>query len=68
MCINDCDRPSNIPLPNWPKQDQVYTLKEVLIANTDLSMGVLAFQLEEVALLPEHFPYKGYNANRFKLL
>lgn len=61
ICINDKGRPSDVPLSNWIKEGQEYTVKRV-------GMNKLTqeeyFVLHEIQPTP---PYGGYKVERFKL-
>ena len=62
VCINDKNRPSKIPLSEWVVQGNVYTVRKVV----PLALGnQLGFELEEVSLSPDSFPYEYYSASRF---
>ena len=60
ICLDDSNRPSDIPLSAWITKGQKYT---VVDAFTGFG-GVLIFQLAERDLTP-YFPYKGFDAKRF---
>jgi len=60
-CINDSNRPADIPLSKWVKKGNAYT---VITAYNDMN-GVLLFVLEEIDLTDLNIPYKGFAAYRF---
>ena len=62
MCINDKNKPAEIPQTNWITQGTIYTLISVQHL---LSSGVLGFELDEVKLDESCFPYHYFNPNRF---
>jgi len=63
VCVNDQNKPKKIPLSEWVVQGNVYTVRRVV----PLALGnQLGFELEEVALSPDSFPYEFYSASRFK--
>ena len=63
ICVNDQNKPSKIPLSEWIVQGNVYTVRKIV----PLALGnQLGFELEEVSLSPESFPYEYYSASRFK--
>jgi hypothetical protein len=63
VCVNDQNKPKKIPLSEWVVQGNVYTVRRVV----PLALGnKLGFELEEVALSPDSFPYEFYSASRFK--
>ena len=59
-CINNSNRPSDIPLSSWVEKDNFYT---VINAFHGFG-GVLIYQLEEIDLTPFP-PFKGFDASRF---
>lgn len=62
ICINDSDKPNDIPLSKWVKKDEVYTVIE--IARLNMQAGMLGFKLEEINL-DDCFPYRYFAASRF---
>jgi hypothetical protein len=65
VCVNDQNKPKKIPLSEWVVQGNVYTVRRVV----PLALGnQLGFELEEVSLSPDSFPYEYYSASRFILL
>ena len=62
-CVDDSNRPSDIPLSSWVKKDEKYTVVNAFHGFG----GVLIFQLAEIDLTPFP-PYKGFDANRFRPL
>lgn len=63
-CINDSDRPSDIPISLWVKKGEKYT-----VTNEKVDMhGVKYYTLSELDLESIGSLYKGYAANRFKFL
>lgn len=65
VCVNHHNKPKKIPLSEWVVQGNVYTVRRVV----PLALGnQLGFELEEVSLSPDSFPYEYYSASRFILL
>jgi len=64
ICINDKNKPSKIPYSEWIVEGSVYTVRKVF--NMALMNNQVGFELEEVSLSPESFPYEYYSASRFK--
>jgi 3-methyladenine DNA glycosylase AlkD len=62
ICINDKNRPKEIPVNKWLKKDQLYT---VIYTVTVLPQKQLAFHLEEIELDETCAPYEYFLANRF---
>lgn len=62
ICVNDQNKPSKIPLSEWIVQGNVYTVRKIV----PLALGnQLGFELDEVYLSPDSFPYEYYSASRF---
>lgn len=59
-CIDDSNRPADIPLSAWITKGEKYTVVDAFHGFG----GVLIFQLAERDLTP-YFPYKGFDAKRF---
>jgi hypothetical protein len=64
ICINDKNKPSKIPYSEWIVEGSVYTVRKVV--NMALMNNQVGFELEEVSLSPDSFPYEYYSASRFK--
>jgi hypothetical protein len=62
LCINDANKPAEIPASKWVKKDQVYTLIEVQNLLSSQSFG---FVLAEINLDESCFPYHYFNPDRF---
>jgi hypothetical protein len=62
MCINDKNRPQEIPANKWLVNGEVYTLIGVQPLLSSNSMG---FELAEIQLGEECFPYHYFNPDRF---
>ena len=63
VCINSSNKPSKIPIEQWVKEGEIYTVTK--IAHMGLKVGTFGFLLKEVQLGPECFPYEFYSADRF---
>lgn len=61
VCINDANRPPDIPTSNWIQKDKEYT---VLRVGRNKLTNEEYFILQEVQPTP---PYGGYKVERFKL-
>jgi hypothetical protein len=61
ICINDSNRPAEIPIPLWVKKNERYTVIKI-IKTMDNKMG---FILEELTLGEDTFPYDSFNPLRF---
>ena len=64
ICIDDKNRPVEIPSSKWPVKGQKYTV--IGVAPSPMN-GVLGFQLEELVLGDDCFPYGCFNTKRFGL-
>ena len=62
ICINDQDRPNDIPTSKWIKKGELYTVIEV--SKMRMQGGLLGFKLQEVDL-DTCFPYQYFSATRF---
>jgi hypothetical protein len=62
ICINDKDKPNDIPQSKWVKKGQVYT---VIFTIMVLPQKTLAVQLEEIDLDETCSPYEYFLAERF---
>lgn len=62
ICINDRDRPKEIPVNKWIKKDEKYT---VIYTVTVLPQKQLAFHLAEIDLDESCHPYTYFLASRF---
>jgi hypothetical protein len=62
MCINDANKPAEIPASKWVKKDHIYTLVEVQNLLSSQSFG---FVLAEITLDESCFPYHYFNPDRF---
>jgi hypothetical protein len=62
MCINDKNKPAEIPQEKWVQAGSIYTLVE---AQPLLSSNSLGFVLDEITLGEDCFPYHYFNPDRF---
>ena len=62
MCINDKNKPNEIPQSKWITEGEVYTLISVQHLLSSQSMG---FELAEIKLGEECFPYHYFSPERF---
>lgn len=62
MCVDDANKPQEIPQDKWITRGEVYTLIGVQPLLSSNSMG---FELAEIKLGEECFPYHYFNPNRF---
>jgi hypothetical protein len=62
-CIDNKNKPVEIPDANWIKEDETYTIIGFVKTRT----GVLGFKLQEVELDKSCYPYTVYACHRFGL-
>ena len=62
ICINNSNRPDKIPLSQWVKKGETYTV--VRTVKMAIQANMLGFDLEEINL-EGCFPYEFYDAKRF---
>lgn len=64
VCINDKNRPKEIPTNKWVKHGEKYTVN-----NVGRTMdGKIGFELAEIELGKDTFPYDLFSAHRFGLI
>jgi hypothetical protein len=62
ICINDKNRPNEVPANRWIKKDETYTVVEACKMNTQ--GGILGFKLKEINN-DDLAPYQYFRASRF---
>ena len=63
ICIDSKNKPSKIPIEQWVKEGEMYTITKVVrMGLQDGRYGVL---LKEVQMSADCFPYEYYDADRF---
>ena len=60
LCIDDCNKPEQIPAEQWVRKGEIYTL--VGIQSTNYFANVKSLQLLEIQ---PPSPFSGYSSNRF---
>lgn len=65
ICINDINRPKQIPIEKWVKKGNAYTLLGVVELNVQI--GKLGFILAEIELDESCFPYFYFDSERFAI-
>ncbi len=64
-CINDSNRPAEIPASKWIKKDSAYTIKGFIVHNVQQGLvGVLLWEIN----LDGCFPFVTYAVNRFGII
>ena len=64
VCINSANKPAKIPMEEWVKEGETYTL--IGVVKMGLQANKLGYLLKEVKLSKGSFPYEYYDSNRFK--
>jgi hypothetical protein len=64
-CINDKDRPNEIPANKWVRKGQLYTIVFAIVVLPQRELGL---QLDEIDLDESCAPYEYFLANRFAFL
>ena len=65
ICIDDSDRPNEIPLTKWVKKGEIYTVTKIVFLN--MQPGMVGFKLAELNI-DEYFPYQYFAQNRFAIV
>jgi len=65
ICINDSNKPVEIPPKKWIKKDQEYHITHIYWHPQQSIQGV---ELAEIGLTDECFPYQSFALNRFACL
>lgn len=63
MCIDDANKPAKIPVEQWIKAGEAYTV--IKVVQMGLQDGKYGFLLKEVQMSADCFPYEYYDADRF---
>lgn len=65
ICIDDRNRPAEIPISKWIVKDRAYTIKGFIIHNVQGGIvGVLLWEIN----LDGCFPFETYAINRFGII
>ena len=62
VCINDSNKPVEIPPKKWIKKDQEYHITHIYY---HVQQGLQGVELAEIELTDECFPYQSFALNRF---
>lgn len=65
-CINDKNKPKQIPADKWIKEGEQYTV--IFIMQMNIQQNKLGFKLAEIDLGYSCFPYEYFDANRFAVV
>lgn len=64
ICINDKNKPKEIPQSLWVKKDEVY---HILMIKYSIPSKTMAYSLEEIELDESCAPYEVFDAKRFAI-
>lgn len=64
-CINDSNRPKQIPPEKWIKEGEIYTVIATTMMN--IQRNKLGVKLAEIELGQSCFPYEYFDADRFAI-
>lgn len=65
ICIDDTNRPNDIPISKWVVKNNIYTVIKVVFPH--LQPGTMGFKLAELNI-DECFPYQYFSSHRFAML
>lgn len=65
ICINDIDRPDEIPTSKWIKQGVIYTVVEIITPHRQPE--IYGFKLKELNI-DNCFPYQYFTSSRFSYI
>jgi hypothetical protein len=63
-CINDGNRPKQVPAEKWIVKGQIYTV--IATTTMNLQRNKIGLKLKEIELDQSCFPYEYFDADRFK--
>lgn len=64
ICIDDSNRPNDIPLSKWVKKHDHYHITYIVVA---LPQNMLSYSLYEKPLDESCYPYEYFSASRFAI-
>jgi hypothetical protein len=65
ICINDGNRPKQVPAEKWIVKGQTYTV--IGTTQMNLQRNKIGLKLKEIELDHSCFPYEYFDADRFKM-
>jgi hypothetical protein len=65
LCIDDTNKPEDIPFTHWVEEDKLYTLKDV--ARLTMQGNTLGVQIEEINLISLCLQYEYFSLTRFAI-
>jgi hypothetical protein len=65
ICINDSNKPKQVPENKWIKNGDAYTV--IAVVKLNLQLGKIGFKLKEIELDHSCFPYEYFDSERFSM-
>jgi hypothetical protein len=65
-CINDGNKPKQVPTEKWIVKGQIYTV--IATTSMNLQRNKIGLKLKEIELDQSCFPYEYFDADRFKIV
>lgn len=65
ICINDSNKPKQVPENKWIKKGNTYTV--IAAVKLNIQLGKIGFKLKEIELDHSCFPYEYFDSDRFSL-
>jgi hypothetical protein len=65
-CINDGNKPKQVPTEKWIVKGQMYTV--IATTSMNLQRNKIGLKLKEIELDQSCFPYEYFDADRFKIV
>lgn len=65
VCINDSNRPKQVPAEKWVVKGQIYTV--VSTTSMNIQRNKIGLKLAEIDLGQSCFPYEYFDADRFAM-
>lgn len=66
ICINDSNRPKQIPPEKWIKKGEIYTV--IATTSMNIQRNKIGLKLAEIELGQSCFPYEYFDADRFAIV
>jgi hypothetical protein len=63
ICIDDDNKPKNVPIEEWILEGDIYTVTKIV--KMGLQKDIYGFLLKEIQLSSKSFPYELYDSSRF---
>ena len=65
-CINDSNRPKQVPVEKWIVKGNIYTV--IATTHMNLQRNKIGLKLQEIELDQSCFPYEYFDADRFRIV